>query len=696
MSGEHNELEESSDDTQLEDRLRDNCLDPDYWLNEMRELGITDIDVLQGADYSRLENKSRYPLEKRALRNLFNIPESSIQSMGLQERQAQALVERNDKASKIIEELNVLGSEERSPQDEAVSKKVEEIMKLLEIPTAGPPDKTLNFVFSIRNSLEIAAYSELEEKYSEWAWRLRVCTLMAPNEINDLSHKTSALSNSSFFHRPEINYVYWKVREELNRYFNNNKEKNTLVQWRAKTENRLAALKEELTEEKNKKEAELSILKKKNREIDDMKNKYEVEIYTKIEELARSLKGQNLNTDELKVKFTTLWNGWIPAVAAKVSLPDPPKIHRDLEEILAEHFKGKVNITDTIRESYKWKNLTNEFYKFVSDKKKALDISETLPEDEKTKITNSIQVIMKRIDEYINRKEQENMDYQSGYFHEILRIIRGEINTMSEKFRFHSDYIVYASLFLCRKAAHRFEKLSDAYRNAKDPVVYLESKKEDFYKSFILVCKEKSIVASLGDMLFNKLQVSLQEAVYEQSAFDVSNDIRCNYPALNGNRSRLQFYLLKSLAERENFQNYLAYVRDPKSVMREFIRECIEDYMRDTSMVSDILHNNVDKYRKLMLCTIAHLTLGIIRLKGNMDSWLDIFCSGLGNELNLSRHYFKTVKYRNISEIYSLEKTMTQAVDTAVEKLHSELSTCDMADIKGRIFTILTDNFLGC
>lgn len=158
-------MEEIPDDLQLTSRLQENGLDPDYWLNEIKKLGIRNIHALQyiqADDCSSLENKIRHPWEKRALRKLFDIPDSSVKIAEVQEKQAQVLKERNNQASKILEQLKELRSEKKSLQDEDVLRKVEEMQKLLEIPaeSSAPPDKSLGDLvdyFEKQNSLRVEA-----------------------------------------------------------------------------------------------------------------------------------------------------------------------------------------------------------------------------------------------------------------------------------------------------------------------------------------------------------------------------------------------------------------------------------------------------------------------------------------------------------------------------------------------------------
>ncbi|KAM3921481.1 LOW QUALITY PROTEIN: interferon-induced very large GTPase 1-like [Leptodactylus fuscus] len=554
-----------------------------------------------------------------------------------------------------------------------------------------------NFVFSFKNSLEIAAYNQLEVKYSQWQWKLRERTLILQTEINNQVRKGERESIGVISINEKINEVYSAVQEDIKVFFDESKEKNILVQWRKNTEIRVKNLKDELIQEVKEKVNELISFAERNRKIDARKRKYEEKILVKSKDLALSLKGQNLNDENIEEKFTISWKCWISDVAGDVAPPHSPDIQGDLDKILLDYFKKEVNISNTIHESYKWENVTDEFYNFVSSKKNNLFMSETLSDGQKPKINHSVNVMKNHIDEYIDKKKHGKLDYQRSYFHEILEIIRKKIHTMfDEKFKFLSDYILYVSLFLCRKAARRFEKLSAAYRKANDPVAYLESKREEFYTSFKVSYEGKLEVALLADIISNKVKVSFQKAVYEKSVIDVSNDMKCNYPVLNGNRSNLELYLLKSLAEKESFENYLKYFTDPKSAVKYFIKECIEDYMRDTRRLSGFLHNNINEYKNIILNAINQSTIKSKKQNGNVDSWLDDFCSELGSKLSLSSHDLKSVKYQNITGIEFLKEAMTQSMDTVVQMCKKELSTCDMEGLKEQILEILTDNYPGC
>ncbi|XP_075039406.1 interferon-induced very large GTPase 1-like [Mixophyes fleayi] len=554
-----------------------------------------------------------------------------------------------------------------------------------------------NFVFSFKNSLEIAAYNKLEVKYSQWAWTLREHMLTLQNKINNQIHKDEIKSVGVMFLNEQFEKKYKTIQEDLKVFFNDERDGELLVQWRVNTENRLVTIKDDLIEEIRKKAEELIRLKKNNTEINKMREKYEETIYAESRKMALDLKGKNLNDEDLQEIFNKMWNTLITGATEAICTPEPPQIKRDLENVFLERFKKETNLVSTISDSYKWKNLPQVFSKYVSTKSKYVVFHEKLSDEDRRKIGSVTQALNKRMDEYIDQKQQEKMDYQCIYFYEILNMLETEASVMLDsKFKFMREYTLYVSLFLCHKAARRFLQISNAFRKANDPIVYLKSKRTQFWQSFKISCEGKKQIASLADFLCNTLKDSIQLGVNERSAIQLAGDIKSNHPALNGNRSKLEFCLLKSLAEKENFQRYMNYITDPKSAVQAFIEECIEQHCKDETKMSDILHINVDHFRHIIIKAIAISPVKVKDKQGDVSSWIDTFCSGLGSEMNLTCADLKSVKYQNITDIDFLKEAMTQALGIVVKELKCDFSSCDLTNLKKRILVILFNGFPGC
>ncbi|XP_040215038.1 interferon-induced very large GTPase 1-like [Rana temporaria] len=554
-----------------------------------------------------------------------------------------------------------------------------------------------HFVFSFKNSLEIAAYKKLEEKYSQWTWKLRQHMLTLQIKIRNQIYKDEIKQVDKMSLNKQFEEIYGTVLGELKAFFDGEKDKEILVQWRANVEKKLDAVRNELIEEMHKKSKELIRSKKNSKTINQLSKKYEDKMLTESKKLALFLQGKNVTEEELGEKFNKMWISLITKVAEETYTPEPPQINCDLQNVLLEHFKTEPNIADTIKDSCHWKNLLQEFSKYISSKRKLHVLwKEKLSDDEQNTIQRSITILNKRMDKYMDEKQQKKIDYQNIYFHELLKIITSEISITLDTFKFRKEFTLYASLFLCQEAARRFHKISKAFREANDPLVYLGSKRNEFWESFKISCEGKKQITTLADFLCNKLEKAIQQGVYEKSAIHLAGEVNNNNQALNGNRSKLEFCLLRSLAEEENFQQYIDYINDPESAFTDFIQKCVEQYCKDKRNISEILNTKLDEFENVILKAINKSTTIVHDTQGGISEWLDTFCSQLGSDVKLSSDDLKSVKYQNITDIDFLKEAMTQALKTVLKKLKELFSKCNLTHLIQMIHENISEQFSRC
>ncbi|XP_048122955.1 interferon-induced very large GTPase 1-like [Alosa alosa] len=126
-----------------------------------------------------------------------------------------------------------------------------------------------NFVFSFKNTVEMMVYTSLEHKYSEWTWTLRKHSLnlqtklenqIGSNLIQDVTFPDLA---------KEFDKVYNPLKTEIERYFREDKNKETLVKWKTNIDIRIVNLKSELIEGTVKKCKELLTSKQNRRRTYD-------------------------------------------------------------------------------------------------------------------------------------------------------------------------------------------------------------------------------------------------------------------------------------------------------------------------------------------------------------------------------------------------------------------------------------------
>ncbi|KAM3915637.1 interferon-induced very large GTPase 1-like [Leptodactylus fuscus] len=553
-----------------------------------------------------------------------------------------------------------------------------------------------NFVFSFKNSLEIAAYNKLETKYSQCAWCLREHMLTLQRTIINKIHNDQKNNVDVVHLTREFDEKYKDIQEDLNTFFTEEKDSELLVQWKANTENRFCTLRRELIEEIKKKADEFITAKKNSQQINILKGQYEDKMFEESKKLALNLKGRDLNDKELEEKFKDMWKRWMSDVTQKIQMLEPSNIHRDLEKVFLERYKTEHKIVDIIRDSYKWEDFLAVFSAYIESKTWFLLFHQTLKHDHQKKIEDTLYALEKRVDEYIVKKEQEKSDYQFSYFYEILNIINTEINNkLDNRFKYLAEYKLYVSLFLCQKAAKRFVQISSAFREANDPLRSLESKKDQIWQSFKISCKVTKDTASLAEFLCNTLKESIQEEVIEKTALWLAGDMKTNDTSLNQNRSNLEYCLLKSLAEKECFQDYITYIKDPKYAIHAFIQERIDKNCSEKAKVSEILNINVDYFRQVISLAIDRSTAEVTDKNGDVKLWLDCFCRGLENEIKLSSNDLKSVQYQNITHISFLKEAMTKALQITVKSLKDDMCK-SLNSLKNKTFTMLCEQFTGC
>lgn len=182
----------------------------------------------------------------------------------------------------------------------------------------------------------------------------------------------------------------------------------------------------------------------------------------------------------------------------------------------------------------------------------------------------------------------------------------------------------------------------------------------------------------------------------EKAAIQLAGGLKSNDPSLNGNRSKLEYCFLKSLAEKSCFQDYITYIRHPKSAVEGYIKERVHKNCREKAKISEILNIKVDFFRQLISKAIDKSTAEVTDKHGDVKSWLESFCRGLENEMKLSSNDLKSVQYQNITDIGFLKEAMTKALQIVVKSLKDELSECDLNTLEKKTFTMLCDQLPGC
>lgn len=168
-----------------------------------------------------------------------------------------------------------------------------------------------------------------------------------------------------------------------------------------------------------------------------------------------------------------------------------------------------------------------------------------------------------------------------------------------------------------------------SHRNFKlnhDAATFLQSKEKEYYMIFKSFCKGSSSAVVLAKLICEKLKDSMTEAVCNSTAISIAGEMEGNYPAFKENRLNLEKHVLKSLAEKEDFDSYVTYIRNPKQHLENFIKDEVKQYISETHKTKavNLLQKNVDNISNQLNYALSEATKKV-KDNANLEVWLEEF-----------------------------------------------------------------------
>ncbi|KAM3676193.1 interferon-induced very large GTPase 1-like isoform 1-T2 [Ammospiza maritima maritima] len=560
-----------------------------------------------------------------------------------------------------------------------------------------------NFVFSFKNSLEIAVYRKLESAYSQWTWKLRSHILDVQMGLYNKIRNGDWQNVTRQHLEGEVQKTSDAIEKEVEKYFREDKDRETLVQWKSNTELKLKELKETLLHETKKKCENLIELQKEQRKLDARKLEYEDELLRRSRELAVTLKGKSLSERELKDNFTLVWNQWITEVSRAARPLEQVNIEKEIEDVLLEHFK-EPGFHARIRSFPRGRGFSFDPEKHIMKKKYLGYISDprSISNADVINFQHITGNIIACVKANIAKKEEEKRDYSRNFIHEILNEVQKGVNSVSSNATrtFNRDYSMDLSLYLCTMAAERFKAMHEAFQMANDPAVYLKSKRDDFFQCFQISCQGATSVTTFAASLCDKIEPALSRAVYDRTAIGIADDMKGKFPDFQGSRANLEVCILRYLAEQENFEFFKCYLKRPEEFFQKYIGIQVQSYCLDgRRRLRKFLEDSFNNLYRNILSAVSSSTQAVKDRKDREDKvslWLDGFCRELSEVINLPRSDLKGIEHQEVTDIEFLSSAMAQRLNYLRDRLMEEFDDADLSSFSWQPHTILAEHFSGC
>uniref|UniRef100_A0A8C1LV67 Interferon-induced very large GTPase 1 n=1 Tax=Cyprinus carpio TaxID=7962 RepID=A0A8C1LV67_CYPCA len=197
-------------------------------------------------------------------------------------------------------------------------------------------------------------------------------------------------------------------------------------------------------------------------------------------------------------------------------------------------------------------------------------------------------------------------------------------------------------------------------------------------------CQGASSTAIFGEFVCKKLKDPIQQNVYKITAKDLADEMRTNCESLNGNRSNLEKHILRTLAEKQVFNTYMTYIRNPK--------------VRRWHSVRPKMENNIKLLQQKITEAAHESSKHVKEINENTESWLHHFTQQLSGVLIFSKSDLTGVNHDDV-EVSFLEDVIKTELPSIMSDIISKFSTETFLiklEHKDRPDEILIDHFCQC
>ncbi|XP_042080705.1 interferon-induced very large GTPase 1-like [Haplochromis burtoni] len=562
---------------------------------------------------------------------------------------------------------------------------------------------TKSFVFSFKNTLEIAVYENLMAQYGNWTWTLRSNMLTIENQLHNRIENGKLDEVDEFYLFKETSKIYEEVKKEMKMYLKH-KEKVIFSQWQ-EHENKINELyKEEVNRVKVKLDGVIHH-RKAHKMTHDRKSEFENKLLQKIKELSHKLKDKAKDEEELQRQFNSVWSSWVTELTADIKPVEDINLEIDQLTILQE-LGFEPTLIDECKRSGRYKKISHfgDYSDYImirgqmSMSRMAYHkhVSFGLFSYEEQEIRSFIDQAHKNSLDAIKSNPVVTRGYSSAYLREVANHVTIDLwEFLSEKnYTLNKEFTVDLLMYVFYRAESWLLQSHKKFKMSNDPITYLESKKTHYYTVFRSFCEGNSSAVVLGELICEKLKVSTLEAVCNKTAIDLAGRMRCNFPAFNGNRLNLDKYLLRSLAKKENFDDFITYINNPRRQTEAFIKAEVQQYiyMSHKDEAVNILKKNVDDIETTVSQALFTATQKVQNQRGDTDMWLNEFCNVLKDELTFD---ICSENFSDINNFHFLKEEIEKGF-TSIIKQMSRLSLDKLNESRQRPEEILIDQLCNC
>ncbi|XP_050958697.1 interferon-induced very large GTPase 1-like [Labeo rohita] len=503
------------------------------------------------------------------------------------------------------------------------------------------------FVFSFKNSQEIATYKKLQTEYSKWAWSLRSEMLEIENKLHTQIENEEIHDVEETDLQEQLNAKSEEVKKTMSKFFEKDRDASILNQWKASFEIKIKELQENIVRETKRELNEVLHQRKLKKKIDDQRTQHENTLFEQSKEFALKFKDSANDENVMKKGFDSFWKQQTAVIIRDTPIVKDIETLKDVKKLLCETHDNLHSVY--LEENCKLRHMFHlpSFSEYVKVQKSNVFtqtvntvmqmLGRALSKEDEIQIRALITDIAEETDKMIQSYNIAKVGYNISYIQQLLNYIKTRLTKHEEetnvKYVFKRQFFVDLVSYICHRMNKTITDQHKIFREANDPVLYFERKNEEYYRIFQKYCQGASSTAIFAEFVSNKLKDPIQQNVYKKIARDLADEMRANCESLNGNRSNLEKHILKTLAEKQDFNAYMTYIKNPKEHFKNFIRDKVSQYIteRFEECVQPKMKNSIKLLEEKIMKAAQESTK-----QSNTSFWLHHFTQQLSGVLVFS------------------------------------------------------------
>ncbi|KTF94151.1 hypothetical protein cypCar_00023038, partial [Cyprinus carpio] len=553
--------------------------------------------------------------------------------------------------------------------------------------------------------VQVTAFRKVENEYSKWSWSLRSAMMETENKLHNNIENEAIHEVKETDLQKELKEASEEVEKSMSNFFEKDTDAEILIQWKTSFEIKIRDVQENIVRETQRKLNEILHQRDLKKKIDVQRTNHENTLYEKSKQLALKLKEKYKAKEEetLKKEFDLFWDQSVKKIIRETPVIKDINIMRDVRKIFSYIYQiapvghWRVNKDIFTVPSY-------SSYVKVNISSGLTGAGYALSTEDEAQIRSLVTDVAHQTDRFIMSFNISKMGYNISCIQQLSGHIRAKVTKHEEgpvKYVFKKKFFMDLVYSIFKRANKKITDQHRLFMEANDPVIYVEKKREEYYSIFQKYCNGATSATIFGEIICQNLKEPIEQSVYKKTARDLTDEIRTNCESLNGSRANLEKHILKTLAEKEDFDKYMNYIHEPRDHFKSFIRDEVSRYITDKFSVSVLpkMKDNIKLLQQKIMKAAHESTEHVQENRGDVGLWLKSFTQRLSDDLIISEKDLSGVKHDDFYDFSSLEDVIRQelhAIMTHISRRFNRRIFPLKLDHKFRPDELLIDHFCQC